>query len=166
MPPITMITKDFMKSILCGEKKLLKMSEVNFCNPPTFDEIAVVNLYKEVIASPGMAELFPDHYPKGRQCCRAYMFNCWNTLHPETVSKVIKHAFDQRFSTENDKIKANSIKITETWREELDKMPFVSKQKGRMSFLLKQKSKIGVVVRERKKYDHYDFGKKIKANDG
>jgi hypothetical protein len=35
-----------------------------------------------------------------------------------------------------------------------------------MSALLKQKSKIGVAVKPRKKYDSFDFGKKIKANDG
>ena len=35
-----------------------------------------------------------------------------------------------------------------------------------MSALLKQKSKVGVVVKDRKKYQPYDFTKKIKANDG
>ena len=35
-----------------------------------------------------------------------------------------------------------------------------------MSALLKQKSKVGVVVKDRRKYQPYDFTKKIKANDG
>jgi len=92
MPPEIMVNKDFIKAILCGEKRLLKMSDVNFCNPPAYDEIAVKNLYEKVIAQPGMAELFPDSYPKGRTCCRAYMFNCWNTLHPKMVREVIEYA--------------------------------------------------------------------------
>ena len=137
MPPYNMVTKDFLRAILSGDKKLLKMSEVRFCNPPAFDEIAVKHLYENVVASPMMAELFPDEYPKGRQCCRAYMFNCWNTLHPGDVKAVLDHANEQRYSVDSERVKDNSIKVTEAWREELDKMPFVSKQNGRMSALLK-----------------------------
>jgi hypothetical protein len=37
-----------MKDVLQGKKKLLKMSEVRFINPPLFDEIAVKHLYKNV----------------------------------------------------------------------------------------------------------------------
>ena len=80
-----MITKDFLKDVLKGDKKLLKMNQVNFCNPPSFDEISVTRLYDEVVARPGMALYFPSKYAKGRQCCKAYMYNVWNTLHPNDV---------------------------------------------------------------------------------
>ena len=166
MPPESMVNKDYLKGILSGEKKLLKMSEVNFCHPPAFDEIAVKNLYERIKASPGMAELFPDTYAKGRQCCRAYMFNCWNTIHPNDFKAVVAHASEQRYSVDNDRVKDNSIKITESWRQELDKMPFVSKHRGRMSALLKQKSRVTAASKPRKKYDAFDFSKKIKSNDG
>ena len=63
-------------------------------------------------------------------------------------------------------MKDNSIKITESWRQELDKMPFVSKHRGRMSALLKQKSRVTAASKPRKKYDAFDFSKKIKSNDG
>lgn len=61
-----MITKDHMKQVLSGQKKFLKMSEVRFCNPPHYDEIGVLNLYAKVVQMPGMAEYFPEKYPKGR----------------------------------------------------------------------------------------------------
>ena len=48
MLPYKMVTKDFLKDGLQNKKKLLKMSEVKFINPPLFDEIAVKNLYKDV----------------------------------------------------------------------------------------------------------------------
>ena len=48
MLPYKMVTKDFLKDVLMGKKKLLKMSEVRFINPPLFDEIAVKHLYDDV----------------------------------------------------------------------------------------------------------------------
>ena len=80
-----MITKDHMKKVLREEKDFLKLAEVKFCEVPAFDEIGVKNIYDKVVNRPGMAKYFPDKFPKGRQCCREYMYNVWNTMHPEDV---------------------------------------------------------------------------------
>ena len=48
MPPDKQVTKDFLKDVHQGKKKLLKMNQVSFINPPLFDEIAVKHLYKDV----------------------------------------------------------------------------------------------------------------------
>ena len=85
MPPYDMITKDFLKEVLKDEKALLKMKQVNFCNPPAYDEIGVKALYIKVVAMPNMAKYFPTKYPKGRQCDKGYMYNIWNTIHPDDV---------------------------------------------------------------------------------
>ena len=66
MPPYEMITKDHMKSVLAGEKSFLKMNQVKFCNPPSYDEIGVKALYDKVISYPEVKIYFPDKYPKGR----------------------------------------------------------------------------------------------------
>ena len=47
--PYKHVTKDFLKDVLQGKKKLLKMNEVKFINAPLFDEIAVKNLYNDVV---------------------------------------------------------------------------------------------------------------------
>ena len=47
--PYKMVTKDYLKDVLQGKKKLLKMSEVRFINLPLFDEIAVKHLYNDVL---------------------------------------------------------------------------------------------------------------------
>ena len=78
-----MVTKDHLKGVLGGTKKLLRMKDVNFCNPPAFDEISVKRMYDQIVALPGMIDYFPDSYPKGRLCCKTYMYNVWNTLYPE-----------------------------------------------------------------------------------
>ena len=63
--PYKMVTKDFLKDVLQGKKKLLKMSEVNFINPPLFDEISVKRLYDDVSKLPLIKDYFPDQLPKG-----------------------------------------------------------------------------------------------------
>ena len=92
MMPFEMFTKDHLKAILKEEKELLKMQEVRFCNPPAYDEIGVKALYDRVVGRPSMAKYFPAKYPKGRQCCKSYMYNVWNTVHHDEVEAVIEHA--------------------------------------------------------------------------
>ena len=166
MPPFDCSTKDLLKAVLAGKKKLLKMKDVNFCNPPAFDEIGVKALYEKIIKLPGMAAYFPDSLPKGRQMQKSYMYNVWNTLHPQDVKAVIDYANSQRYSISNEEVKQDTIVITEEWHQELQSMPFVSKQKGRMSHLLKQKSKVAAVPKKRKEYGAFDFMKRRRDSEG
>lgn len=152
-----MVTKDFLKAVLKEDKDLLRMNKVAFVNPPAYDETGVKALYEKVLQQPGMAKYFPDKYPKGRQCDRAYMYNVWATIHPEQVSQVIAYANSQRYSITAEKEKQETIILTDKWKAELDAMPFVSKVKGRMSMLLKQKSKVGVLHKSRTTYPAFDF---------
>ena len=55
------------------------------------------------------------------------MYNVWNTLHPEDVREVIAYANSQRYNITSEKVKENTIIISEKWMQELDDMPFVSK---------------------------------------
>ena len=55
MPPYDIVTKDHLKSVLAGKKRLLKMKELNPCNPPAYDEIGVKALYDKVLKQPRMA---------------------------------------------------------------------------------------------------------------
>jgi len=107
-----MVTKDHLKSVLAGKKRFLKIKDVRCCNPPIFDEVSVTNLYQKVIKQSGMADLFPDKFPKGRTCCRAYMFNCWNTLHPDQVQQVIQHASSQRYAIDSQKNTDDAIVLS------------------------------------------------------
>ena len=115
MLPYDMITKDHLKDVLAGKKKLLKMKDVNFCNPPAFDEIGVKNLFDKVMAMPEVKIYFPDKWPKGRQCDKSYFYNVWNTIHEDQVQNVIKHANSVRYSTLSEEVKDNSILITKEW---------------------------------------------------
>ena len=70
VPPYNMLNAKWLKQIISGKKKLMKAADVNKYNPPRYDEISVTNLYKDCIKLEGMAQYFPDSYPKNRQCDR------------------------------------------------------------------------------------------------
>ena len=92
MPPYDMFTKDWIKQVFRGEKKLMKMGDVRVVNVTKYDELSVKRLYDDLLELEGMADYFPDTYPKGRVCDRDYMFNIANTLHPEVIQGLITHA--------------------------------------------------------------------------
>ena len=89
------------------------MNQVKFCNPPAYDEIGVKALYEKVVSYPEVKTYFPDKYPKGRQCDRSYMYNVWNTIRPDDVTQVIAHANSVRYSLDSEKVRENTIVITE-----------------------------------------------------
>ena len=100
MPPESMLNAKWLKQILSGDKKLLKAKEARHCNPPKYDEISVANLYNECIAMEGMADYFPDEYPKGRQCSREYFFTILASLHPEYTDELLLKCKKDRFGGE------------------------------------------------------------------
>ena len=155
-----MMNKDHWKKILESEKAFLPMKDVKFVNVPCYDEIAVKHLYDKAISMPGMSKFFPDTYPKGRSCCRQYFYNIWATVHPETVKKVVDFANKQRYSITADKVKANTITISDEMQQLIDSMDFISKQKGRFTDLLKKKSQICTLHKPRITYDAFNFSKR------
>ena len=118
-----MITAPFLKAVLKGEKVLLKAAEVKICNPPKYDEISVTQLYDDCIKLPGMAEHFPDQYPKGRQCAREYFFSILATKHPDYTRDLILNSKKQRFDGDEEDQLKEKIEIDSKWEEELKAFP-------------------------------------------
>ena len=121
-----MLNKGWMKEIFAGRKKLFKRIKVDFIDVPKYDEISVKALYDKLITFEGMSFYFPVKYPKGRQADRDYFFNIANTLHPDVVNEVLKHALNQRYSISGEKQQQEAIIISDEWAEELKAMPFFS----------------------------------------
>lgn len=87
-----MFTKDYAKDIFSEKKQLVKKKHIHFIEVPKYDELSVKNLYDKFMSLGNVPVYFPDKYPKGRQCDRDYMFNIVNTLKPDMVEELIKHA--------------------------------------------------------------------------
>lgn len=113
LPPFDQITKDHMKAVLAGQKKFLKMNEVKFCNPPAYDEIGVKALYDKIMTDKVVKMYFPEKLPKGRQMDKSYLYNVWNTIREDDVKQVIAHANSIRYSLESEKVRDNTIVITD-----------------------------------------------------
>ena len=87
-----MCTRDTLKEIFAGKKKLFKLKDVKFIAVPKYDEISVKKLYNKLIELDNMKDYFPNKYPKGRQCDREYLFNITNTIHPFILKTIIEYA--------------------------------------------------------------------------
>ena len=66
MMPNEMFTREFQKALFKGDKKLMKLKEVDFISAPRYDELSVKKLYPILIELDGMKNHFPDKYAKGR----------------------------------------------------------------------------------------------------
>jgi hypothetical protein len=60
------MTKDHMKQILIGNKRLLKLKEVNEIVVPHYDELSVKVWYPQMITRSELIPYFPDRYAVGR----------------------------------------------------------------------------------------------------
>ena len=68
----------------------------------------------------------PSKLPKGRVPDREYFFNCLNTIHPEFVQQIVRHAQDQRNTAAIEDLAAETIEITDEWWDQLHQVPFIS----------------------------------------
>ena len=123
MPSYEMFTKDFAKEVFSGRKRLLKMREIKFINVTKYEELSVKNLYDKFLSLEGMNFYFPNKYPSGRQCDREYMFNIANTLYEKITMELIHHSHLQRNAIQSDKVKQESVLISEHWKNELKTLP-------------------------------------------
>ena len=107
-----MITSDWVKEVISGDKDWLECHEVVHANPPHYDEISVVNLYDYAMTLPRMAQYFPSSYPKGRSCDRDYFFSILATVHPAYFEQLIRTCKAARNEINTEERENNAILIT------------------------------------------------------
>ena len=126
MPPDSNTNKDYLRDILAGEKKLMKMADIKWCNPPRYDEISVANLYPKFANDPAVSVYLPSKLPKGKMVDRAYFFNILNTVYEERVTAMIEHSNKVRFQAEPGGIQEDTVTVTDEWWQRLNSMPYFS----------------------------------------
>ena len=55
-----MITKDWLKLVFAGKKRLLELNEVSRINVPSYDELSVSDLWKEASLDSEFMQFMPD----------------------------------------------------------------------------------------------------------
>ena len=83
LPPLTQVSKDFLKAVFKDEKKLLKKNQVSFVHVPGWDELSVKNLWKDLKNDSAFNVYFSDKYPEEKVPNRKYFFDILNTIYPE-----------------------------------------------------------------------------------
>ena len=126
VPPDSCTNKDFLREVLSGQKKLLKLSEVKWINTPKYDEISVVNLYPKFKTDANITVYLPSNLPAGKLPDRTYFFNILNTIYEERLSAMIAHANKVRFQASADGIQEETVAVTDEWWQKLNEMPFFS----------------------------------------
>ena len=84
------MTKEWLKQILAGTRKLLKLTEVRPVHAGHFPEVSVKNLFEEFSIRPEVNIYLPEKLPKGKQMDKSYFFNIVNTMCNENSKQSLR----------------------------------------------------------------------------
>ena len=121
-----MLNKDFLKDILAERKKLLRLDQVRRVNVPLYDELSVIKLWPMMQMDDTFMLYFPSKLSKNKVPDREYFFNVLNTFQNDYITQLIKHAHEQRNSSQAESREHQTIEITDDWWKALNAVPFVS----------------------------------------
>jgi len=156
------VTKDWFKDVFAERKLLLKIADVKHIAVPHYPELSVKDIFEHYKDDELLRKYLPDKFAKGRQIDRTFFFNVFNTLFPGQMTKMIDNARQQRFDSNEEEVKRETIEISDAWMSQLKSLPFKSskffiifvdsllEEAGRTIHLLKQKTKPHQGIRVRK----------------
>ena len=121
-----MVTKDFLKEVLVGQKQLMKKTDVKSVQVPQYDELSVRHLWPEMKKDAHFLSFFPSKYPKDKGPPRDYFFNVLHTLYPEYLQQLMSNANKARMEAGGLGQQSESIRISQFWEEELKALPYLS----------------------------------------
>lgn len=86
------MTKEWIKGILSGDKKLMKLKNLKTVNVGFYPEVSVKNLYDDYSSRADVKPYLPDKLPVGKQMDKEYFFNIVNTLYEEELQMMMQYA--------------------------------------------------------------------------
>ena len=104
----------------------MKMADIVAVNVPLYQELNVADVLEMFKEHAELKRHLPDRMAKGRQIDRTYFFTVLNTLEAEKLAQIIAHAQTQRNVAQDEETKLETIRITESWLDELKEIPFKS----------------------------------------
>ena len=120
-----MASKEWIRMIFAGEKKLLKLSQLKPVNVGNYPELSVKKLYTEFATRKTVEPYMPPKLMKGRQIDKVYFWNCVHTLHPEELESMMQYANAQRNSVSDQANQDDSIRLTNEMYEAMKKYPWI-----------------------------------------
>jgi len=83
----------------------MKKKNVDYIHVSHYDELSVKKLWEQIKDDKAINVYFQDVFAKDRYPCREYFFNLLNTIYPDYLSQIMKHACKERFSAEGANMK-------------------------------------------------------------
>ncbi len=117
-----------MKLVFAGHKDLIPQSQIRPVAVPRYDELSVGGLIRDVMSNQELAKFFPEQKTVADLPDREYFFNVLNTIEPDYLSSLIRHAQGLRFNNMNKDDNPHVIEINEFWKKELKASPYFSRK--------------------------------------
>ena len=126
MLPIKKDNKDFLKQVFAGKKQLVPRNQIRPIEVPHYDILSVETLVKDVMTIPDLGKFFPEQKTHSNRPDRQFFFNIINTVDPDYLSALIRHAKGLRFGSGAPSKEDNIIEVNEHWQKELEASPYYS----------------------------------------
>ena len=114
MPPVRKVNKDFLKQLFAWKKQLIPRNQLRPIEVPHLDELSADSLIKDVMTIPDICKFFPEQKTPVNRPDRDFFFNIINTVDPDYLSALIRHAQGLRFGSTTPARKIISSKLTNT----------------------------------------------------
>ena len=98
---------------------LLKKKQVDYIHVSHYEELSVKRIWPDMKNDAAFKIYFQDNYANEKNPCRKFFFDILNTIYPDYLSQIMKHAAKERFSGEGLAMKEKAIKVTDEWNQEL-----------------------------------------------
>ena len=98
VPPFKQCHRNFLRDVLNGSKRLIKKKDIEYISVPGWDELAVKNLWPELKDDSEFNIYFQDEFANDKSPNREYFFDILNTIYPEYLKTIMKHASAQRYT--------------------------------------------------------------------
>ena len=118
-------TKEWIRMVLAGEKKLLPLKAVKLVDVGHYPELSVKKLYQEFAERKELQPYLPPKLAKGRQLDKKYFWNVVNTLFEDELQSMLQHANSQRNQVGEQQEKNEAIKLSNEMAEAMNQFPWV-----------------------------------------
>ncbi len=129
LPSLHGTSLDFMREILSEKKRHLKVNEVIHLEVPNYQELSIKNLYDDALADPELQKYLPSKKQVSNKLPeRKFFYGILCTIRRQYMIDVIRGAHDKRYKSPEEDEQKNSIVVSATWLDELQKHPYYSRK--------------------------------------
>jgi len=118
------VTLEFLKEILAGRKKALKIDKVIALKIPMLPEFTVMRALEEFANDEETMQYLPDLESQSRPLDRTFLFNVLSSRRPNFMASVVDEARNQRIKISNPRKNYVEVELCQEFEKLLLSKPF------------------------------------------